>query len=94
MEETISTIRRLLRKPDIHDHMAVYEHWAREPEITKYLTWRPHKSAGETGDFIQQCIKDCENGTRFPFVICLKSTKEVVGMIEFRIDNFKDNDDL
>ncbi len=89
MEETVSTNRLLKRKPEIHDHTAVYEHWARDPEITKYLTWRPHKSSEETRDFIQQCIKDWENGARFPFVICLKSTREIIGMIEFRIDNFK-----
>ncbi len=89
MEETISTIRLLLRKPEIHDHTAVYENWVREPEITKYLTWRPHKSPEETRSFIQQCIKDWESRTRFPFVICLMSTREVIGMIEFRIDKFK-----
>ena len=89
MEEAVSTIRLLLRKPEIHDQTAVYENWVREPEITKYLTWRPHKSPEETRSFIQQCIKDWENETRFPFVICLKSTKEVIGMIEFRIDKFK-----
>ncbi len=89
MEDSISTNRLLLRKPEIYDHTAVYEHWAIEPEITKYLTWRPHKSTEETRDFIQQCIKDWESGTRFPFVICLKSTREIIGMIEFRIDNFK-----
>jgi [ribosomal protein S5]-alanine N-acetyltransferase len=89
MEEAVSTIRLILRKPEIHDHTAVYENWVREPEITKYLTWRPHKSPEETRSFIQQCIKDWENETRFPFVICLKSTKEVIGMIEFRIDKFK-----
>ena len=89
MEEAVSTNRLILRKTEIHDHTAVYEHWAREPEITKYLTWRPHKSPEETRSFIQQCINDWDSGTRFPFVIYLKSTKDVIGMIEFRIDNFK-----
>jgi len=58
MKDTIITNQLMLRKPEIHDHTAVYNYWTREPEITKYLTWRPHKSAGETRDFIQQCIKD------------------------------------
>ncbi len=88
IEESFETDRLIIRKPFINDYKAVYNNWANDPEITRYLTWRIHASSDETRRFINQCIEDWTDGIRFPFIICLKSSDEIIGMIEFRVDIF------
>ncbi len=76
-----------LRKPVIDDYTDVFWKWAQDREVTRYLSWKTHKSSEETRRFILQCIKDWESGSRFALMICLKPTKEVIRMIEFHIDH-------
>lgn len=36
----------------------MYYNWASDPEVTKYLTWQPHKSVEETTEILQQWEED------------------------------------
>lgn len=49
----LTTERLLLRPFRESDAEEVFENWAHDPEVTKYLTWTPHKSVEETRDVLK-----------------------------------------
>jgi [ribosomal protein S5]-alanine N-acetyltransferase len=87
--ELFITDRLLLRKPTLSDAEAIFNTYAQDPEVTRFLTWFPHKSILETQEFIIGCLASWKGGQRFPYVITLKENDSVIGMIEIRIDGFK-----
>jgi [ribosomal protein S5]-alanine N-acetyltransferase len=89
MPEQIETQRLVLRKPRLDDARSIFEGWAQDSEVTRYLTWRPHERIEQTQVFVQGCIRAWEDETRFPYVITLKATGAVVGMIDPRIEGPK-----
>ena len=87
--ERIETERLVLRKPRMEDAPAIFAGWAQDPEVTRYLTWRPHQRIEQTQEFVQSCLAAWENETRFPYMITLKESDEVIGMIDPRIEGPK-----
>jgi ribosomal-protein-alanine N-acetyltransferase len=89
MPEQFETKRLVLRKPRLDDARAIFEGWAQDQEVTRYLTWRPHEQVEQTQEFVQSCIRAWEGETRFPYMITLKGSDEVIGMIDPRIEGPK-----
>ena len=89
MPERVETERLVLRVPRLDDVSAVFARWAQDREVTRYLTWRPHQTIEQTQGFIQGCLLAWEHQARFPFMITLKTSKEVVGLIDPRIEGSK-----
>jgi [ribosomal protein S5]-alanine N-acetyltransferase len=90
IEDYYETERLIIRKPLIDDHIQVFTKWAQDKEVTKYLTWTPHDNLQKTKSFIEYCIKIWGND-KYAYMICDKNTKDVMGMIDFRFDDFKAN---
>ena len=89
MPERIETERLLLRKPRMDDAPAIFDGWAQDQEVTRYLTWRPHGQIEQSQEFLQACIRAWESETRFPYMITLKENGQVIGMIDPRIEGPK-----
>lgn len=89
MPEEFETERLLLRKPRLEDVHAIFEGWAQDPEVARYLTWRLHERIEQTQEFVQSCIRAWEGERRFPYMITLKETGQVIGMIDPRIEGPK-----
>ena len=85
----ILTERLLLRKPRMDDAPVIFESYAQDPEVTRYLVWRPHKNVGETEDFLQRCLGVWEKGTNFPYALTLKENDQLIGMLEIHAKWFK-----
>lgn len=83
--ETIETDRLRLRKPEIGDAEPIFDKYAQDPLVTKYLIWLPHKDISETHAFINKCLECWGTGERHPWVITDKNNGQVMGMIELRI---------
>jgi len=89
MPEQIETERLALRRPRLEDGTAIFAGWAQDKEVTRYLTWRPHKSLEQTNEFIQGCLSAWEQETRFPYMITLNESIDIIGMIDPRIEGHK-----
>jgi len=87
--EHIETERLMLRLPSVADAQAIFNSYARNAEVVRYVTWQPHKNIQETERFLTGCIADWEQNTRFPYTIIIKESGAVAGMIEIRINGFK-----
>jgi len=70
----------------MEDAPAIFDGWAQDREVTRHLAWRPHQSIQETQTFIQRCLAAWESRARFPYVISLRESGEVIGMIDPRIE--------
>jgi len=76
------TERLLLRQPEIEDASAIYEEYARDTDVTKYLTWDAHASVKETEKFLLRCKRVWQEATSFPWTILRKTDHQIIGMIE------------
>jgi RimJ/RimL family protein N-acetyltransferase len=86
--EILKTNRLFLRLPVPGDANLIFRKYAQDPEVTKYLIWRPHENVSVSRKFISRCIQCWKNETAFPWVIVRKSDDELIGMLELRIDKF------
>jgi len=50
--EKIETTRLLLRKPKASDAQAVFDRYATDREVTRYLSWPTHRSVADTLAFL------------------------------------------
>ncbi len=87
--ETISTERLTLRKPRMDDAPAVFEGWARHPEVTRFLTWRPHTSVEQTQALMKRSIDAWDGEVNFRYLLEIKESGALAGMIELRMEPYK-----
>lgn len=80
--EKFETKRLQLRKPLISDSVPIFNQYAQDAEVTKYLTWQPHKNINETRQFVQRCLDVWKDGTAFPWAVIRKLDQQFLGMVE------------
>ncbi len=84
--EQTETERLLLRWPTASDAEEIFARYATDPEVTRYLSWTPHKSVDETIAFERQSEEGRKEGKSFDWLIRSCETNLVLGMIGLRID--------
>ncbi|MBI3168545.1 MAG: GNAT family N-acetyltransferase [Chloroflexi bacterium] len=87
--ETIETERLFLRKPCMDDAPAIFEGWARHPEVTRFLTWYPHQNVEQSQVLLQRSIAAWDGETHFRYLLEVKEDASLAGMIELRMEPFK-----
>ncbi len=86
---TFITARLQLRQPALDDAPTIFARYTQDPEVARYMIWRPHTSVAETERFLQRCFAVWADGSAFPYVIERQEDGQLLGMIEFRVDDFK-----
>ena len=56
LPETFETARLLLRPVTVGDVDAIFDSYAQDEEVARYLIWRPHRSRSETQAYVDRCI--------------------------------------
>lgn len=69
---TMETARLVLRRAKLTDAQPMYDNWASDPEVTKFLTWPPHASVEVTQTIIQNWMSQYPNINYYQWVIVLK----------------------
>jgi RimJ/RimL family protein N-acetyltransferase len=65
------------------DAPVVFENYARDPAVAKYMTWKPHRSLEDTIEFLRRCERSWVEESAFPWSLWLDG--EFVGMLEIRV---------
>ena len=91
LPQEIEGHRVRLRTPVPSDADVIFESYAQDPVVTRYLTWQPHKSVATTREFITSCIEAWQTEARRPYVIVERHASTAIGMIEARIQPFTVN---
>lgn len=87
--EQILTARLTLRKPRPEDAALIYERYAQDAEVRRFLLFPPPKEVADTESFLVRCLKVWEAGSAFPYVIERKEDGRLMGMVEIRMDGFQ-----
>ncbi|HYY93577.1 MAG TPA: GNAT family N-acetyltransferase [Pyrinomonadaceae bacterium] len=80
----IETARLVLRPPRLNDAEAIFNSYATDEEVTRYLVWRPHTSIAETEEFLSRVVAFLEDGSRLTWALTLHGDDTPRGMIELR----------
>ena len=75
----IETERLILRPFTIEDAPKMYENWASDPEVTKYLLWPTHTGVDVTREVLSGWIAEYEKKEKYEWCIELKETGEPIG---------------
>src|SRR5205814_3843543 len=82
--ERLETERLVLRRPVAADAAAIFEEYASDPEVTRYMIWRPHRSIDDTTAFRSHAEEGWASGLDLSWGITLKGEDRIVGMIGAR----------
>lgn len=78
---TLETERLILRRFTIEDAESMFNNWASDEEVTKFLTWPTHKSIEDSKWFINMCLDNYNDLFFYNWGIELKDTHELIGNI-------------
>lgn len=78
--QTINTDRLILRRFEMSDAQGMYDNWASDAQVTKYVSWPLHKSIEVTEKLIKLWIEEYSENS-FNWVVELKETGELIGNI-------------
>jgi ribosomal-protein-alanine N-acetyltransferase len=87
--ELFETERLILRKPRMDDSPVIFAAYAQDSEVTRYMTWRPHKNVEETYQIVELMLKLWEERNAYSYVITLKDSDSAIGMVAIHPDGFK-----
>lgn len=77
----LETERLVLRQFALEDADKMYQNWASDPEVTKYLTWPTHESVGVTKRVLSDWVSSYDNENQYQWCIAKKENNEPIGSI-------------
>lgn len=85
LPDQIATPRLSLRRPEPADAAVIFQAYTQDPEVCRFMVWKPHASESATREFIESCMKEWTTGNRLPYVIVEQGANIAIGMIEARM---------
>ncbi|WP_257532733.1 GNAT family N-acetyltransferase [Irregularibacter muris] len=86
----LETKRLLLRRFTMDDGEDMFNHWAGDYDICKYMRWQAHRSVEETKDVINSWIFSYDESPFYLWAIEFKETQELIGSISLFVINEND----
>ncbi len=77
--QSIKTNRLILRRFALDDAKAMFDNWASDERVTKFLTWTPHENAEQTRELLKWWCEDYKKDDNYNWIIEHEST--VIGSI-------------
>ena len=75
----IATNRLILRRFKEDDAQEMFDTWANDSEVTKYLTWRPHGTVDVTKQILKDWCEEYKNNNYYHWGITINS--KLIGAI-------------
>jgi ribosomal-protein-alanine N-acetyltransferase len=80
---TFRTARLKLRPIAMKDSRAIFDTYAQDEEVARYLTWQPHQSLEDTQAFIADCLATPTTVTR-TYVVTGREDGSIRGVFDLR----------
>ena len=87
--QMIRTGRLVLRPPRLDDAGAVFEEYASDPAVTRFMIWPTHASVRDAENFLPLCVAGWSSGRELSWAITVPPSDRVVGMVGLRPHEFK-----
>lgn len=84
--ESFTTARLLLRKPRPEDAALIFAAYAQDPEVTRYLAFRPHRDLKDSHEAIERFLDGWRCGKSYVWLIFRREDEQLVGGIAARED--------
>jgi ribosomal-protein-alanine N-acetyltransferase len=81
--ETIATDRLILRRPTANDAAGIFERFAADPEVTRYVSWLRHRSIESAQWFIGFSDTEWTQHPGGPYLLVSKATNQIIGSTGF-----------
>jgi len=81
---TIETVRLRLRSPVIEDAQGIFTTYAQDAEVTRYVSFRPHRSPDDAREFLRRCAAGWAGDGPFTWMITQRADDRLVGAIDIR----------
>ena len=78
----METERFVLRPYKKSDAIYIFKNWASDPEVTKFLSFKPHESIEVTKNVLKDWLDQEKLGPTHRFCIVFKGTDEPIGAID------------
>ena len=83
MKNRLETDRLILRPFKLDDAQEMFDNWASDPEVTKFLSFLPHQNVDVTKAIIKEWVEEYKtNPKTFRYAITLKSSGLLIGAID------------
>lgn len=79
--ELIETERLLLRKPKRSDAQAVYDRYASNREVTRYLSWPTHRSVADTVAFLAMSDDEWQRWPAGPYLVLTRANGKTEALV-------------
>jgi [ribosomal protein S5]-alanine N-acetyltransferase len=77
----ITTERLLLRPPIEADAERVFTRYCQDPEVSRYMSWGPHRSIDDTRGYLLSVVSDVVAGTSVSYLIFSRQSNELLGSV-------------
>jgi ribosomal-protein-alanine N-acetyltransferase len=84
--DSFETPRLRLRASRLDDAEAIFAEYAQDPNVAKYVVWKPHKKISETREFLRYNDEERRAGRSYSYVMIKKDDDRLIGMVDFRSD--------
>jgi [ribosomal protein S5]-alanine N-acetyltransferase len=75
----LATDRVILQAPQMGDVEAIYERYASDPEVTRYLGWPRHESTADTTRFVEFALQSWDRDGFGPYLIFTEEGGTLLG---------------
>ncbi len=89
--KVLETERLILRPWRETDAEEAFENWMNDPEVTKYLTWRPHGDIAVTRMLLSAWTEEAGEINNYHWAIVLKEGRVLIGDISvMHVDEYQE----
>jgi [ribosomal protein S5]-alanine N-acetyltransferase len=82
----LHSARLFFRPPRRSDAAAIFESYASDPEVVRYLSWPAHESVEDTEKFMAESKKMWDSKSGYPWLLLHRETGDLIGMIAMHLD--------
>ena len=82
----LETGRLHLRRPQIEYAPLIFESYAQDSEVTRYLCWRPHQSLDDSVKAMEDRLRDWNEGREYAWFIFERTSNRLIGSIAARME--------
>lgn len=86
LPETITTERLRLRPARLEDAASICERWSHDPEVTRYLGWRPYGDVSVARTYLEDAVRGWAEGNPLLWGIEPREGGGLIGQIGAQIE--------
>jgi RimJ/RimL family protein N-acetyltransferase len=84
---TIETARLRLRQPQPGDARGIFDRYASDPRVTRFLGWATHRTIADTEGFLAFCASEWARWPAGPFIIESRADGAILGSTGLGFEN-------